>query len=147
MYTSLEWKIVVGQRWFTSGHRTVGGEEEDRNNHGGTNWRTSWKAETRKQIWQKIDIFGVWEGVNDSCLYRYRVVTATDKSLSTTCFSTNALRTNLRWDSASPSVLIAAPGRILNFTSNGGIEFGNVIVLQHYNERVNVMNQCLLVPV
>ena len=27
----LEWKI--GQRRFTSGHRTVGGEEEDRNNH------------------------------------------------------------------------------------------------------------------
>jgi hypothetical protein len=36
MNTSLEWKIVVGQRTFTSGHRTVGGEEEDRNNHGGT---------------------------------------------------------------------------------------------------------------
>ena len=32
----LEWKIVVGQRRFTSGHRTVGGEEEDRNNRGGT---------------------------------------------------------------------------------------------------------------
>ena len=25
-----------GQRRFTCGHRTVGGEEEDRNNHGGT---------------------------------------------------------------------------------------------------------------
>ena len=36
MDTSLEEKIVVGQRRFTSGHRTVGGEEEDRNNHGGT---------------------------------------------------------------------------------------------------------------
>ena len=35
MNTSLEWKIVVGQR-FTSGHRTAGGEEEDRKNHGGT---------------------------------------------------------------------------------------------------------------
>ena len=34
MDTSLEWKIVVGQRRFTSGHRTVGGEVEDRNNHG-----------------------------------------------------------------------------------------------------------------
>ena len=33
---TLEWKIVVGQRRFTSGHRTVGGEEEDRKNHGGT---------------------------------------------------------------------------------------------------------------
>ena len=29
-------KIVVGQRRFASGHRTEGGEEEDRNNHGGT---------------------------------------------------------------------------------------------------------------
>jgi hypothetical protein len=27
---------VVGQRRFTSGHRTVGREEEDRNNHGET---------------------------------------------------------------------------------------------------------------
>ena len=36
MVTSLEWKIVVGQRKFTSGHRMVEGEEEDRNNHGGT---------------------------------------------------------------------------------------------------------------
>ena len=25
--------MEVGQRRFTSGHRTVGGEEEDRNNH------------------------------------------------------------------------------------------------------------------
>ena len=33
MDTSLEWKIVVGQTRFASGHRTVGGEEEDRNNH------------------------------------------------------------------------------------------------------------------
>ena len=31
MDTSLEWKIVVDQKRFTSGHRTVGGEEEDRN--------------------------------------------------------------------------------------------------------------------
>jgi hypothetical protein len=36
MDTSLEWKIVVGKRRFTSEYRTVGGEEEDRNNHGGT---------------------------------------------------------------------------------------------------------------
>ena len=36
MDTFLEWKIVVGQRRFTSGHRTVGEEEEDRNYHGGT---------------------------------------------------------------------------------------------------------------
>ena len=34
MDTSLEWKIVVGQRGFTSGHRTVVGE--DHNNHGRT---------------------------------------------------------------------------------------------------------------
>ena len=31
MDTFLEWKIVVGQRRFTSGHRKVGEEEEDRN--------------------------------------------------------------------------------------------------------------------
>ena len=36
MAAFLEWKIVVGQRIFTSGHRTVGEEEEDRNYHGGT---------------------------------------------------------------------------------------------------------------
>ena len=36
MDTCLEWKIVVDQRGFTSGHCTVGGEEEDRKNHGGT---------------------------------------------------------------------------------------------------------------
>ena len=35
MDTSLEWKIGVGRRIFTSGHHTVGGEEENRNNHGG----------------------------------------------------------------------------------------------------------------
>ena len=32
MDISLELKIVVGRR-FTNGHHTVGGEEEDRNNH------------------------------------------------------------------------------------------------------------------
>ena len=36
MDTSLEWKIVVDQRRFTTGYRTVGGEEEERNNHGQT---------------------------------------------------------------------------------------------------------------
>ena len=36
MDTFLEWKIVVGRRKFTSGHRAVGEEEEDRNYHGGT---------------------------------------------------------------------------------------------------------------
>ena len=36
MDTSLEWKIVVDQRRFTSGNRTVEGEEEDRNNQRGT---------------------------------------------------------------------------------------------------------------
>ena len=51
----LEWKIVVGQRRFTSGHRTVGEEEDDRNYHEGTRRRTSWRAETWKKIWQKID--------------------------------------------------------------------------------------------
>ena len=37
MDTFLEWKIVVGRRRFTSGHRMVGEEEEDRNYHG--SWR------------------------------------------------------------------------------------------------------------
>ena len=50
MDTSVEWKIVVGQRRFTSAHRTV--EEEDLNNNGGTKWRTSWEPET----WKKIEI-------------------------------------------------------------------------------------------
>ena len=36
MDTSLERKIIFGQRRFTSGHRTVGGDEEDRNSHGKT---------------------------------------------------------------------------------------------------------------
>ena len=34
MDTCLEWKILVIQRRFTSGYRTVGGEAEGRNNHG-----------------------------------------------------------------------------------------------------------------
>ena len=34
MGTSLEWMIVIGQRKSTNGYRTVGGEEEERNNHG-----------------------------------------------------------------------------------------------------------------
>ena len=49
MDTFLEWKIVVGRRRLTSGHRTVGGEEEDRNNHEGT--MKSRKAGTWKNIW------------------------------------------------------------------------------------------------
>jgi hypothetical protein len=36
MDTSLEWKIVLDQRRYISRHRTVGGEEEDRNTHGTT---------------------------------------------------------------------------------------------------------------
>ena len=36
MDTYLEWKIVVDRRRFISGLRTVGREEEDHNNHGGT---------------------------------------------------------------------------------------------------------------
>jgi hypothetical protein len=36
MDSYLKWKIVVGQRTFTSEHRTVGGKEEDRNNQAGT---------------------------------------------------------------------------------------------------------------
>ena len=65
MDTFLEWKIVFGESRFTSGHRTVGGEEENRNNHGRIKRRTSWEAETWKK-WQKIDIFGVWEWIDGS---------------------------------------------------------------------------------
>ena len=68
--SSLEWMIVVGRRRFINVHRTVGGEEDDHNNHGGTNWRTSWKAETWEKLWQKIDIFGVWEWMEGSWLCR-----------------------------------------------------------------------------
>ena len=53
------------------GHCTVGGEEDDRNNHGGTKRRTSCRAETWNKIWQKIDIFGVWEWMDGSWLYIY----------------------------------------------------------------------------
>jgi hypothetical protein len=37
----LTMEVVVGQRRFTSEHRTIGGEEEYRNNHGITKGRTS----------------------------------------------------------------------------------------------------------
>ena len=55
-------------RWpkrFTSGHRTVGGEEEDHNTQGRTKWRTSWEAETWRNI-RQMDIFGVWEWMDGS---------------------------------------------------------------------------------
>ena len=52
MDTSLEWNMFVGQRRFTSGYRTVGGEEEDGNNQG----------RTKCPIWQRIDIFGFGSG-------------------------------------------------------------------------------------
>jgi hypothetical protein len=41
MDSSLEWKIFVDERKLTRGQRTVGGEEEDRNNNGRTKRRTS----------------------------------------------------------------------------------------------------------
>ena len=62
-----DWKIVVSRTRITSGHRTVGGEEGDRNNHGRTSdseaetWKKIWK-----KIWQKIDIFRFWEWINCS---------------------------------------------------------------------------------
>ena len=46
MDTFLEWKIVVDRRKFTSGHRTVGEEEQDRNNHG----RTKCTAEDKHHV-------------------------------------------------------------------------------------------------
>ena len=62
MDTSLEVK-----RRFTTGHLTVGGEEEDRKKkHGRTKLRISWEAKTRKKIWQEIGIFGVWERIDGS---------------------------------------------------------------------------------
>ena len=36
----MEWKIAIGQRRFTSGHRTVGGEEEDHTNNERTSTRS-----------------------------------------------------------------------------------------------------------
>jgi hypothetical protein len=62
MEISLEWKIVIGQRRCISVHHSVGGEDEDRNNHGRTKWRTSREAET----WKKIEIFGVLEWIDGS---------------------------------------------------------------------------------
>ena len=50
--------IVFGQRRFTSGHRTVGGEEDVRMNYRGTKWRMSRKPETWNKICPKIGIFG-----------------------------------------------------------------------------------------
>ena len=47
-------------QWIPHGRRRRGRPQ----NHGGTKWRTSWKAETWKNI------FGVWEWVDGSWLYR-----------------------------------------------------------------------------
>ena len=52
MDISLELKIVVGQRRFTSGHRIVERDEEDRNNNERTKRRTSREAEAWKKIRQ-----------------------------------------------------------------------------------------------
>ena len=45
----LEWMIIVGQRRFTSGHRTVREEEEDHNNHGGTKWRNFLRSKNMEE--------------------------------------------------------------------------------------------------
>ena len=55
MDASLEWEIVFGRRRFTSGHRTVGGEEEDHNNHG----------KPRDGLHEKQK-YGVWEWMDAS---------------------------------------------------------------------------------
>ena len=68
MDTSLLWKIVFGQRRFTSGHRTVGGEEEDHNNHGGTQVTDFMKSRNMEE--DMVDIFGIWEWMDGSWLYR-----------------------------------------------------------------------------
>jgi hypothetical protein len=39
MDTSLEWKIVVGRRRFTSGHRTEEGDEEKRKKNPQQSWK------------------------------------------------------------------------------------------------------------
>ena len=67
MDTSLEWKIVVGQIRFTSGHRTVGEEEEP---------QQSWKNVVRdfvrsrnlEEHMAEDDIFGIWECIDGSWL-------------------------------------------------------------------------------
>ena len=51
MDTSLEWKIVVGQR-FTSGHRTVGGEEEERMEESSDRLHEKQKHDRRYGIWR-----------------------------------------------------------------------------------------------
>ena len=68
MDTFLEWVIVVVRGWFTSGHRAVGGQEEDSNNHGRTKWRTSREAETWKKLWHKIDLW-LKEWIDGSYMY------------------------------------------------------------------------------
>ena len=44
--------------------------EEDRNNNGRMKLRISREAETWKELWQKTDSSGFWEGIDDSSLYR-----------------------------------------------------------------------------
>ena len=70
MDTSLEWKIVLDWRRFTSEHCLVRGEEEDRNNHGRTKWQTTWEEETWKKLRQNI--FGVCELIDSSFSYKYQ---------------------------------------------------------------------------
>ena len=47
----LRMDVNLSLRRCTSRHRMVGGEEEKRNDHGRTKWRTSLEAETWKEIW------------------------------------------------------------------------------------------------
>ena len=63
MGTSLEWKIVVGERRFTSGHRTL---EEKRKTAAVMEERSDGLHEKQKHG----RIFGVWEWMDGSWLYR-----------------------------------------------------------------------------
>jgi hypothetical protein len=67
METSLQWKIVVGQRRYTNELRTVGGEEED---HIIMEEPSDGLHEKQKpgRRYGKIDIFGVWKWMDGSCI-------------------------------------------------------------------------------
>ena len=76
MDTSLEWKIVVGQRRFTSGQRTVGGEEEDKS------WRNQVTdfMKSRNMEEDMAEDRHVWrlEAMEGSWLYRSYVIIRTN---------------------------------------------------------------------
>ena len=70
MGTSLEWMTVVGRRRFTSGQRTVEGEEKDSYNHRRSAVTDFMRSKTWNKLWQKISMIGVWEWIDGSQLFR-----------------------------------------------------------------------------